>query len=162
MLALPVMRPGRGASSRRTEEETGTFSVHHKTHTWKIICHTSMICDNDTRTIIAAIYMYLVITSLGRGRGYWQLRRWPSLDSASLIARFMGPTWGPPGADRTQVGPMWVPWKLLSGLVPWIKFSAHWHAAKSHGRPRPDFLKQCARPRHCVEKSWSHRNQFKL
>ena len=23
-----------------------------------------------------------------------------------LIARFMGPTWGPSGADRTQVGPM--------------------------------------------------------
>ena len=24
----------------------------------------------------------------------------------SLIARFIGPTWGPSGADRTQVGPM--------------------------------------------------------
>ena len=24
-----------------------------------------------------------------------------------LIARFMGPTRGPPEADRTQVGPMW-------------------------------------------------------
>ena len=24
----------------------------------------------------------------------------------SLIARFTGPTWGAPGADRTQVGPM--------------------------------------------------------
>ena len=24
-----------------------------------------------------------------------------------LIARFMGPTWGPTGADRTQVGPCW-------------------------------------------------------
>ena len=24
----------------------------------------------------------------------------------TLIARFMGPIWGPPGADRTQVGPM--------------------------------------------------------
>ena len=24
-----------------------------------------------------------------------------------LIARFMGPTLGPPGADRTQVGPCW-------------------------------------------------------
>ena len=36
--------------------------------------------------------------------------------SASLIARFMGPTWGPPGADRTHVGPMWAPWKLLSGI----------------------------------------------
>ena len=28
----------------------------------------------------------------------------------------MGPTWGPSGADRTQVGPMLVPWTLLSGL----------------------------------------------
>ena len=25
----------------------------------------------------------------------------------SQIARFMRPTWGPPGADRTQVGPWW-------------------------------------------------------
>ena len=25
----------------------------------------------------------------------------------SLIARFMGPTWGPSGTDRTQVGPCW-------------------------------------------------------
>ena len=33
----------------------------------------------------------------------------------SPIARFMGPTWGPSGADRTQVGPMLVPWTLLSG-----------------------------------------------
>ena len=34
----------------------------------------------------------------------------------SLIARFMGPTWGPSGADRTQVGPMLAPWTLLSGV----------------------------------------------
>ena len=34
----------------------------------------------------------------------------------SLIARFMGPTWGPSGADRIQVGPMLAPWPLLSGL----------------------------------------------
>ena len=33
-----------------------------------------------------------------------------------LIARFMGPTWGPSGADRTQVGPMLAPWTLLSGI----------------------------------------------
>ena len=32
-----------------------------------------------------------------------------------LIARFMGPTWGPSGADRTQVGPTMAPWTLLSG-----------------------------------------------
>ena len=32
-----------------------------------------------------------------------------------LIGRFMGPTWGLPGTDRTQVGPMWATWTLLSG-----------------------------------------------
>ena len=31
------------------------------------------------------------------------------------ITRFMGSTWGPSGADRTQVGPMLAPWTLLSG-----------------------------------------------
>ena len=35
----------------------------------------------------------------------------------SLIARSMGPIWGPSGAARTQVGPMLAPWTLLSGLV---------------------------------------------
>ena len=34
----------------------------------------------------------------------------------SLIARFMGPTCGPSGAYRSQVGPMLAPWTLLSGL----------------------------------------------
>ena len=31
---------------------------------------------------------------------------------------FMGLTWDPPGADRTQVGPMLAPWILLSGSQP--------------------------------------------
>ena len=39
-----------------------------------------------------------------------------AMDNTSLIARFMGPTWGPPGADRTQVDPMFAPWTLLSGV----------------------------------------------
>ena len=34
----------------------------------------------------------------------------------SLIARSMGPTRDPSGADRTQVVPMLDPWTLLSGL----------------------------------------------
>ena len=34
--------------------------------------------------------------------------------TADLIARVMGPTGGLPGADRTQVGPMWATWTLLS------------------------------------------------
>ena len=35
----------------------------------------------------------------------------------TLITRFMEPTWGPSGADRTQVGPMLAPWTLLSGYL---------------------------------------------
>ena len=35
----------------------------------------------------------------------------------SLKTRFMGPTWGPSGANRTQVGPMLATWTLLSGLI---------------------------------------------
>ena len=29
----------------------------------------------------------------------------------------MGPTWGPPGSCRPQMGPMLAPWTLLSGLL---------------------------------------------
>ena len=52
----------------------------------------------------------------------------------TLIARFMGPTWGPSGADRTQMGPMLAPWTLLSGqlpgLFPWYPFldSSYWRS----------------------------------
>ena len=40
-----------------------------------------------------------------------------AIQSDTLMARFMGPTWGPSGADRTQVGPMSAPWTLLYGYV---------------------------------------------
>ena len=36
--------------------------------------------------------------------------------NSSQIARFIWPTWGPSGADRTQVGPMLAPWTLLSRM----------------------------------------------
>ena len=38
-----------------------------------------------------------------------------AINVVPLIARFMGPTWGLPGTDRTQVGPMWATRNLLSG-----------------------------------------------
>ena len=40
-----------------------------------------------------------------------------NITAGPLIARFMWPTWGPSGTDRTQVGPMLAPWTLLSGSV---------------------------------------------
>ena len=35
----------------------------------------------------------------------------------SQITRFIRPTWGPAGADRSQVGPMRAPWTILSGML---------------------------------------------
>ena len=35
----------------------------------------------------------------------------------SQIAKFMGPTWGPPGSCRPQMGPTLAPWTLLSGIT---------------------------------------------
>ena len=44
----------------------------------------------------------------------WYINIWRFV---GLIAMFMGPTWEPSGADRTQVGPMLAPWTLLSGKI---------------------------------------------
>ena len=38
-----------------------------------------------------------------------------AMTTPSMIARFMGPTWIPPGSCRPQVGPIWATWTLLSG-----------------------------------------------
>ena len=45
----------------------------------------------------------------------------------ALIARLMRSTWGPRGADMTQVGPILAPWTLLSGCISlccphWFRF----------------------------------------
>ena len=39
-----------------------------------------------------------------------------TLQVDSQITKFMGPTWGPLGPCRHQMGPMLAPWTLLSGL----------------------------------------------
>ena len=42
----------------------------------------------------------------------------------TLIAKCMGPTWGPSGADRTQMGPILAPRTLLSGDI--NKWKHYW------------------------------------
>ena len=64
-----------------------------------------------------------IIIFITCGDGCWQRPRfqYPEviliLLEICLIARFMGPTWDPPGADRTRVGPMLAPWTLLFGML---------------------------------------------
>ena len=51
----------------------------------------------------------------------------------SLTARFMGPTWGPSGADRIQVGPMLAPRTLLFGVFLFRRsVETQFHIGKRH------------------------------
>ena len=55
---------------------------------------------------------------------------------ASQIAKFMGPTWGPSGTDRTQVGPMcWPHEHSYLGLYCWVIYCSRylvlWHRVLS-------------------------------
>ena len=65
--------------------------------------------DMETLLVLQALHE--------ENRGWIPLTQGHMCGSLSLIARFIAPTWGPPGADRTQVGPMLAPWTLLSGVV---------------------------------------------
>ena len=60
-------------------------------------------------------------TSLKKLSGYLlsspNLLLYKFTSEAPEIARFMGPTWGPPGSCRTQMGTMSAPWTLLSGTI---------------------------------------------
>ena len=46
---------------------------------------------------------------------HWDWEEIAAILQATQIAKFMGPTWGPPGSCRPQMGPILAPWTLLSG-----------------------------------------------
>ena len=71
----------------------------------------------------AHIYVCMMLIRLTWLRTEYCARFWRKLIS-TLIARFMGSTWGSPGADRTQVGPMLAPWTLFSGQ--WLVIFSFW------------------------------------
>ena len=56
------------------------------------------------------------------------IRMLSPLSIQSQKAKFMRPTWGPPGSCRTQMGSMWAPWTWLSGvpLVSQYKERTYW------------------------------------
>ena len=63
-------------------------------------------------------YFYSNVSNNHQGdMSYWFSWYSSACKALTLIARSMVPTWGPPGADRTQVGPMWAMWTLLSGKI---------------------------------------------
>ena len=85
-------------------------------------------CNDAYIYIHIYIYIYGICICVSVGVGGWvnitvidEGTKASSTDI--LIARFWGPTWGPSGADRTQVGSMLASWTLLSGSCYWLSFS---------------------------------------
>ena len=83
---------------------------------WLWWCLTShgVACISMCFTYTSCITMYFAISL-----HHWH--QWQQANSP-LIAGFMVPTWGPAGADRTQLGPMLAPWTLLPGLLLLVKW----------------------------------------
>ena len=63
-----------------------------------VICQILLCCSCSSNTI--DIYSWIIEPS-----------------ALALIARFMWSKWGPPGADRAQLGPILTTWTLLSGVI---------------------------------------------
>ena len=86
-------------------------------------------------------------------------------DGASLIARFMGPTWGPSRADRTQVGPMLAPWNLQSGMYfsfstkTWVELWSCRHFVDTSERLRQSIYRVSSNMLD-VRNTWKHATPF--
>ena len=79
------------------------YFLHNKGYYSRQYLHLD--CDHQTAAGMGQIHVLLML-----------FLKFIDNNITSLIARFMGPTWCPSGAGRTQVGPMLAPWTLLSGI----------------------------------------------
>ena len=75
----------------------------------RVLCVS--LCSMERKTV-APIYTRTSVTEF-----FLEIRAYIHDYIPSLTARFMGPTGGPSGTDRTQVGLMLAPWTLLSGIL---------------------------------------------
>ena len=82
------------------------------------------------RSLVRGIYQWIVDSP---HTGPIRKKAFPSTDSImglrTRVVKFMGPTWGPPGSCRPQMGPMLVPWILVSGCRKFMteRWLIRWH-----------------------------------
>ena len=95
---------------------------------WALFC-----CGYATvvNVLILSIYLYSLVLL----HWHWRSR----MIVTSQKTRFMGPTWDPPGSCRPQVGPMLVPWTLLSGTL-WTWVNSTSNQPQQHNKVQNVFL----------------------
>ena len=112
-------------------KETPTFKKY------KILHLSEPLSQHFRKDVWLKIHVMIHLTVHPKEYGYsshfWGLYcGLPMVDS--LIARFMGRTWGTPVADNTQLGPMLAPWTLLSGFY-WYCGKLQWGSPELYGQP---------------------------
>ena len=99
------------ADNRSYDTEWGRCRYIHSYFYHVSICNAwsvLLIVGNVMRAFISVIHWITCLDFLGNVYLHW------SDTLMTLIARFMGPTWGPSGTDRAKVGPMLATWTVLS------------------------------------------------
>ena len=109
-------KPGRNLTQAGPKCHTRAKMSHSH-----VIISNIQIRDHDIHSILYHRQNPLVFTPMcGISKSHitctWLC--WALFELHSLIARFMGPSWGPSRADSTQVGPILAPWTLLFGFWP--------------------------------------------
>ena len=111
-------------------------------HPWclciKTRCLSPMICQLGVRVVL-----FLVVSWCHKASYLFWANGLLGITTSHLttqIAKFIGPTWCPPGSCRPQVGPMLAPWTLLSGhqgeLMVHVCCGATCLSHKAHGMHR--------------------------
>ena len=101
-----------------------------------IIMTIIIYCNWSLSLLLVMLLLLLLLLLLSLIIFGLLMRIWEFIDSkqripcaaegqASQIAKFMGPTRGPPGSSRPQMGPMLAPWTLLSWVVPNVVLSSY-------------------------------------
>ena len=98
----------RSAHGFRKEDGLNMGEGSCELNLWFITLRSFCISSRNVETRISFIHVISTVHRL-------------VLSVIFLIARFMGPTWGPPWAARTQVGPMLATRTLLSGIVVYVE-----------------------------------------
>ena len=95
-----------------------TITKHNKMWTIYIllVMYINKTFSGDESVSWMTLYLVLMMCDIIKLLGRRHSATPSPSPSPSLITRLMGPTWGPSGADRTQVGPILAPWTLLSGI----------------------------------------------
>ena len=90
-------------------------------------------CFHESRKSSFTLWSYKSNQIFTRSLTSWNRRTndamYKSLTLKTQIAKFIGPTWGPPGSCRPQMGPFLAPWTCYQGmhLIIRIRASAYKH-----------------------------------